>query len=452
MLDQMLKHINENNLAHANSKILLAVSGGADSVVMTHLMIKAGFGVGIAHCNFQLRAMESDDDQHFVQLMAMELGCPYYTVNFETRSYADAQKISVQMAARKLRYEWFQALMKKNGYDCVATAHHLDDTTETFFINLMRGSGPEGLTGIPVAASGVIRPLLFARRQEIEDYARKHQLAFRSDSSNSEEKYLRNSIRQKLMPLIASLKPGSVEGIQQSIQYLHGNQELMKHLLSDYLKRFTRRDKDVFLISKTAFSKNNASMTLLFECLKPFGFKGDVIQNIFDSLYNQPGALFLSSEYRLSIGRNDIEISSIILSDESREAIILPTTNSISEPVVLQMRCETIEDDFQLQVNPEIAQLDFDQLRFPMIVRKVKEGDRFRPLGMKGSKLLSDFFIDQKFSDYHKRNTFVLVNADGEIAWIVGRRIGHRFRITSATKKIYILGLHTEPDSPLHER
>lgn len=434
MLDQMLKHIEKNRLLQPGGKLLLAVSGGVDSVVLAYLFAQTNFPFAIAHCNFQLRDEESDEDQRFVEQLAINLGCKFHTINFQTKLYASEKSMSVQMAARELRYVWFEQLIESYGYDTVATAHHLDDTAETFLINLMRGSGPEGLSGIPVHMGKVIRPLLFARRQEIEHFATKHQLSYRTDSSNLELKYLRNSIRQQLLPLMAEIQASSVEGMLQSIAYLNGSQELMKLLVANHLSRFTAWKSNIFFIKKAAFSEDAASRALLYECLKPFGFKGEVIQAAFNAMFRQSGALFFSSTYRLSIGRNELEVSLIEKNASIIEGIISSNDHSITDPVPLLIQYKKTDDDFQLIPRPEYAFLDKDMLSFPLIIRSVRKGDFFRPLGMKGTKLLSDFFIDNKFSDYQKRSALVLLNADNEIIWLIGCRINHRFRITDKTK------------------
>ena len=434
MLDQFQLYINRYNLIAEGEKVILALSGGIDSMVLADLLLKTKVEFVAAHCNFHLRSEESDGDEQFVYKFAERHGIQCFVKHFETEQYAAEQGISIEMAARDLRYAWFEQLRQQLGYDKIAVAHHADDQSETFFINLLRGAGLRGLKGMLPQNGAVIRPMLWASREQIRQYALDNQITWREDHTNAESVYLRNKIRNQLLPVFDELQPEARQGLYKSLEHLASENELYRELLKEKLEQIVV-DKDGCQIIDKQYFVN--SFQLLFEWLRQFGFNTEQCHFIYEAMKSGIGNHYDSTTHRLVIGRDDLQLFEI-KENTNEEIQIEIGEEEVLSPVHLQFSKLEKTNDFVLDKSPEIALLDFDKLRFPLTLRHWQHGDRFHPLGMKGSKLLSDFFVDQKFTEWQKQNVWLLVSADGDILWVVGHRIDDRFKVTDSTKTIFL--------------
>ena len=439
MISGLKEFILKHQLFKPEDKILVALSGGIDSMVLFHLLYHAGFKVSIAHCNFGLRGNESDEDEAFVKRIAEEIKVPYFTEFFQTSEYAKAHKQSIQMAARELRYVWLEQIRDECNYRYIAIAHNMDDNVETLLINLSRGTGMKGLAGIPVKSGSIIRPLLFARREDIVRYARKNLIEYREDSSNTSTKYRRNFIRHKIVPLFRELNPAFNTAASQLIE----NMTLVKNM---YYREMERIGKDAVQISpletriRIEALRNNEYSGLFFnEFLSVLGFSSKIIGQIIRAFNSEPGKIFYSPTHRLLKDREFFILT-------SRDSGIEPKyyidedTPEISLPINMQFELHDNDEGFIIPNDPAIACLDYHQMHFPLILRKWQKGDYFQPLGMEGLKKLSDFFIDNKLSLVEKENTWILASGN-RIVWVVGLRIDERFKITEKTTKVWVARL-----------
>ena len=437
MIEDFLFFINKNELFTPTDKVILAVSGGIDSIVMCELFNQTGFLFSIAHCNFGLRGQESDDDEMFVKEIAKKLDVEIFCKKFDTKKYASDKGISIQMAARELRFDWFNFLMVDSfpKFKCIATAHHLDDQAETFFINLIRGTGISGLHGISPKQGNIIRPILFARRKEIEKFTNDNKLSYRDDSSNKSEKYLRNKIRHKLIPLLNEINPEFDELIQKNIKTFKETEEIFKHEILHQKNRILKEKNGVTYISISELLKLKPIRTYLYEFLKAFSFNISIVEDIINSINNISGKEFYSPTHRLIKDREYLIIKSLEDSKENLEYYFSQDETIVTKPIKLSFQKIENSNIIQLKLPRNIAILDFKKLKFPLCVRKWKKGDYFIPFGANSRKKLSDFFINNKFSILEKEEIWLLCS-DEKIVWIIGQRIDNRFRITKNTKLI----------------
>ena len=416
--------------------MLLAVSGGVDSVSLVDLCLKLKLNFGISHCNFSLRGAESDADEVFVRELATDLDIPVFITRFRTKEKAEEMGVSTQMAARKLRYDWFEEIAAKHGYSHIVTAHHLDDQIETFFINLLRGTGLNGLHGIPVKKGKIVRPLLFATSQQIRDYAAENNLSWHEDSSNVTDKYLRNKIRHQIIPVLTEMNPAFRETMSETFYRLKEVNNIFKQKIEDGRADLIEETETETRILLSWLDEFGEHATWLYELLKPYGFNFTVIKEIVQSLSGQSGKIFLSATHRLVKDREHLIITPLEKenTEEQSPLYIYRETRSIDDP--LRLKFEILEN-VQLNLIKENnhAFIDLDKLHFPLVLCRWKPGDRFYPLGMKNPKKLSDFFIDQKMSLSEKENTQLLVSED-KIVWIAGQRIDDRFKVTKKTKTV----------------
>jgi len=437
MLKKFRSFIAENNMLKMESKVLLAVSGGIDSMVMVHLFRSAGIKSGIAHCNFTLRGKESDLDEDIVCAYAGENDIPFYSVRFGTKAYASGKGLSIQMAARELRYTWFEEVRLKNGYDLVAVAHNLNDNIETLLINLTRGTGISGLTGIHPVSKNIIRPLLFATRSEIENYCKEHQIKFREDRSNADTKYTRNKIRHLVIPVLKEINPSIEKTLGDTIERLRGTGELAERYISELRDTISSSEGNTITFNTDPLKNYLPDKTVLFELFRPFELSGSQLKDLSDVILGKTGGQLYTSAYRIIKNRNKIVISPnekpAEYSYSIKNAGELKNVPGIESAEILELT-----DGFIIPGESLVACLDLEEIDFPLIVRKWKNGDHFYPLGMKHKKKLSDFLTDRKLSLIEKEKIMVLESA-GRIAWVIGERIDSRFRIRPSTARSLII-------------
>ena len=436
MLEQFQAYINRYHLIAEGDRLILALSGGIDSMVLADLLLKSKVNFVVAHCNFHLRGEESDGDERFVRKFTERNGIQCYVKQFDTEQYAADQGISIEMAARDLRYAWFEELRQQLGYDKIAVAHHADDQAETFFINLLRGAGLRGLKGMQPQNCVIIRPLLWASREQIHQYAVENQITWREDHTNAETIYLRNKIRNQLLPVFDELHPEARQGLYKSLEHLSSENELFRDLLNERLAQIVERQGDVMTIKYSSLLTPHSSLQLLFEWLRQYNFNPDQCHFIFEAMPTGIGNKYYSPTHQLVIGRNELQLSEIkSVSDE--EIQIKVGQEEITSPIHLCFSQFEKRSDFVIDKSSNVAQLDAEKIQFPLTLRHWRHGDRFHPLGMKGSKLLSDFFVDQKFTETQKENVFLLLSADNQILWVVGHRIDDRFKIDNRTTTVF---------------
>ncbi len=435
--DSFQEYIAGNELATHDDKILLTVSGGVDSMVMLSLFIQNGYNVGVAHCNFQLRGIESDEDELLVQHAAEQAGVPFYNRRFETTAEMERTGESMEMAARRLRYDWFEALCLTEGYTAIAIAHHADDSIETFFINLLRGTGLRGLTGISTQNGRIIRPLMFASRKEILEYAVSHHIPFREDSSNRSTKYLRNKIRLGLIPRIREINPKFTNLMSRNISRLTDAQLFINHGIERIREEAVTSEGDIDTIHVDRIDAAFPLGFVIYELLSStYGFKGDVIDSLCRALdHDATGRRFYSRDRVAYVDRGKIVVTPIAADDDCLIEVKRGAARSYCGNSVLYYEYCDIDTIKNFGVPEHIAQVDADKLRFPLTLRRWHEGDRFIPFGLMGSKKVSDYLVDHKVSMAEKQRQFVLLSGD-EIVWLVGHRIDDRYRLTSETENV----------------
>jgi tRNA(Ile)-lysidine synthase len=437
--DRFLSFIKEHQLIQQGENILLAVSGGVDSVAMSHLFYEAKLNFTIAHCNFCLRGKDSDADEVFVEALAQQYGVNFYTKHFDTQAYAQYHQISIQMAARALRYNWFNELCKTYQLDKLATAHHATDAVETVLFNLTKGTGIAGLHGILPKQGNLIRPLLFCSKEDLLQYAKLHQLSWREDISNTKDEYARNLIRNKVLPTLKLVNPKleattltTTERINQVELFFN---EQLVNLRDDILY-----EKDnIYHLNLEKIKNKPWAAVVLWELLKPFGFNFLQIKDLLHPSV-QSGKSIYSDAYQVYVDRNMWMVS-------NRNPSLIPTAHTITSEIrnitlptyKLQIQIIT-KESYQIVADNQVAGIDLAKLKFPLFIRKWQVGDSFHPLGMQKRKKLSDFLIDLKVPILHKQKVFVLTS-ENEIVWVIGYRLDDRFKISESTEQIYEITL-----------
>ena len=428
MQSKLEKHLDHQFSFLKEKKLLLATSGGLDSMVMVHLFQKLNYNIAIAHCNFQLRGMESFGDQNFIQEYSQEYQIPVFITQFDTKAFAEDYKLSTQVAARELRYNWFYELMETKEYDYILTAHHADDSLETFIINLTRGTGLDGLTGIPKQNDKIIRPLLPFTRQEIMAFAQENQIEWREDSSNASDKYLRNKIRHDLVPLLKELNPQFMEAFQKTQTYLQEASAMVEDASIMVYQQVVTQEEDLYYINLKQLLKLPNYQSYLYQWLKDFGFTA--WEDIYDLVDGLSGKQIFSTDFRIIKDRQQLIVCPIIEENTTEEFYIEKETAVVNLPLKLSF---SAVEAISTTSNSTIF-VDQDQLKYPLTIRKWKTADTFHPLGMKGkSKKLSKFFKDEKLSLVEKEQTWLLCS-DNQIVWVIGLRPDERFKITEKTK------------------
>ena len=432
MFNAFIKHIHTRQLFTANHRLLLAISGGVDSVVLAHLLKMGDYHFELAHCNFQLRGKESILDEKFCRALADSFHVPFHCTSFEVEPYAKAHKLSTQMAARNLRYQWFDSLVKKHSIDFVLTAHHANDSIETFFINLSRGTGINGLKGIPEKNGHLARPLLCFTKKEIEGFAKKEKLKFRLDKSNLENKYERNFIRNEILPRFLDLNPNFETTFIGNIKRLSEETALLHEYLQQKKESICVRKQDLTYIDKTKLKKDAHCSTLLNYLLKPYGFNETQQADIHKHVVANTGigSNFFTTRHHLSIDRNELIISPLV--PEVTESIKISSLGEfVSKAGFHVIRVKKFGPSKKNEIY-----LNINKLIFPITIRGVATGDKFKPFGMKGFKLVSDFFKDKKMNYFEKQNCKVMLNSNEEIIWVVGHRSDDRYKINTGDSNL----------------
>lgn len=425
----------------SGDKILVAVSGGVDSVTLLYLLKKTGYDVSAAHFNFRLRGDESDDDEKFVREYCNKIGVKLYLKKFDTKAYAQKERLSIQEAARELRYDFFYKIAGEEGFTKIAVAHHADDDLETFFINLFRGSGIKGLKGMPVKRGIVIRPLLFASRDEILDYANKEGLKWREDSSNASDKYLRNKIRHWLLPVMKEIQEQG-KGVFDSLNHLKSDSLLFEYFLEKERGKFIKCNKGICHINLKDVEEAYPLEDMLYRLLENFGFNRNDTDDIVEVYRTgKTGSRFFSGDYEVLFDRGELLIKEKSGEKNNNEYFIGETDYFIDKPFKMSVKKinpdEIGNEDLKKSEN---GYFDIKKLSFPLKIRKWRKGDRFQPFGMKGSKLLSDFFTDLKLSGFQKENIWVM-ESNGDIIWVVGYRISDKYCVNNKTGQVLKLTL-----------
>lgn len=417
---------------------LVTVSGGVDSVVLAHLFHTNGLKFSIAHCNFQLRGDESEHEQQLVEALAVKYQVPFHVNRFNTAYQAKNKGISVQMAARELRYSWFEELAEKHGYQHIATGHNKNDVVETLLLNLSRGTGVRGLMGIRAHHEKLVRPLLFASRKEIEQHARDFQLHWSEDSSNQETKYQRNRIRHIIIPEFESLNPAFVETTLHTIELLEQTGKILDYTLTRVKESVWTQLPDRVLIDMEKLTSYPGIEVLLFELLRGFGIQQLDIPALIEAFKSTPGKQFHTRTHSLTRDRSQLIITPREIGSGNWEKHIEENVTNIESPIRLAFRIENNAAGFKIPPDRCIAAIDADKITFPLILRNWKAGDRFYPLGLSGSKKISDFLINQKIPLPDKKR-IAIIESQGKIVWVVNHRIDDRFKVNERTLKILLI-------------
>lgn len=423
LMKKVKEFIEKEDLFSKQDKILVALSGGADSVALTRILITLGYHCEAAHCNFELRGEESDRDEDFVRNFCRSLNIKCHSIHFETRRYAAQQSISIEMAARELRYNWFSKICEESDCQVVAVAHHKDDSVETMLLNLIRGTGINGLLGIRPKNGNVVRPLLCASRQEVVAYLHRMNQTYVTDSTNLEDEYTRNKIRLNLLPLMEEINPSVKDGLVKTASYLNDISKVYQQAIKESIDRiFITPEKE---ISIEKLMNEPAPQALLFEVLSPLGFNSTQVEEVYGSLNGQPGKRFISSQWQVVKDRELLLIEKVKTANDKPQIIF--------EEVLLTK-------EFVIPKDKNTACFDANKFKGVISIRKWEKGDYFIPFGMKGKKLVSDFMTDSKFSLLKKEQQWVL-SCNDQIAWLIGERTDNRFRIDDSTQKVTIAKL-----------
>jgi len=434
MLEKVKKYIEDKHLLKPSSTVVVGVSGGMDSMALLDILTLLDYRCIAAHCNFHLRGEESDRDAEFVKNWCKNVDIEFTSVDFDTLAYARDKKISIEMAARELRYQWFELVRQKFEAEAIAVAHHRDDDIETVLLNLLRGTGIKGLTGISPKKGNIVRPLLCVSRNEIEQYLNERNIPFVTDSTNYDDTITRNYLRLNVIPMLEKLNPSAKNAIFRTSQNI-------AEAYNIYEKAIETLKKEVMIGEKVSIEKlkNTPSpLSVLFEILVPLGFNASVVEDIIDNLNSSSGKVFLSTQYRVIKDRQFLLLSKIADANNiGYEIFIHEGTNEILSPIHLKI---SVVNKNIINVNKPGRFLfsDAEKVRFPLKLRKWKEGDWFVPFGMKGKKKLSDYFTDCKFDLLEKENQWIL-ESDGQIIWIVGKRNDERFKVSDHTNNVLMI-------------
>ena len=439
MLNKFQNHINANFSFLQDKKLIVATSGGMDSMVLVHLFQKFNLNFALAHCNFQLRGAESDGDENFVKDYAKHNNITFFVTKFDTKNYSEENKLSTQVAARNLRYNWFNELLVSEKFDFVATAHHLDDQVETFLINFSRGTGLDGLTGIPSQNGNIIRPMLPFSRKEIENYVSENKLQWREDSSNTSDKYLRNKIRHHVIPVFKEINESFLQSFQNTLDHLNQEQSLVNDAVQMVYDIVVSEDNEQLKINISALLQYENYRAYLYKWLNKYGFLA--WNDVYNLIEAQSGKQIFSEKYILLKDR-DFLILSKKETTNFEEIIIHSITEKPNFPLKLTLCNQS--DIFNQMKN--VIFVEENKIQFPLTIRKWKEGDYFYPSGMQGKKKVSKYFKDEKFTLFQKQDTWIL-ESNNKIVWIIGHRADERFKVENTTQTIIQITYNNEENS-----
>ena len=440
MLDQVRHFIQEHQLFSLETDTLLvAVSGGQDSVTLAEVLHQLGAQFAVAHCHFGLRGEEADADEQFVRKLAKKYEVPYFVEFFQTKAFAEQEGISTQMAARALRYEWFERIRQTQGLTYIATAHHQRDAAETMLLNLTHGTGLAGLHGIPPKNGAIVRPLLGIGKPELFEYLVENQLMWREDASNDSPVYQRNRLRQEVLPVLRDINPNLDQTLQFTAERVGGAEEIVRRYVQDTAAQAQRTEADATYLDIRLLQKTAATALVLHELLRPFGFSFPVVKDIVAAFPAESGRRFESPTHRLVKDREQLVITPKNLTKFGTHQLQAGQEVLKIDGLHLRLELQEVSETFEVPRGKAVAALDADALKFPLIVRPWQEGDWFMPIGMKGKKKLSDFLIDQKVPLNLKDNVQVLCSGDGKIAWVIGFRPDERFRVNDDTERVLVV-------------
>ena len=434
MRDVVRAYIEKYRLLTENRPVLVGVSGGADSIALLTILVELGYSCIAAHCNFHLRGDESLRDEQFVREYARKLDVPFLMTDFDTRKYAADRHLSIEMAARELRYGWFEEQRVATGAQAVAVAHHRDDSVETLLMNLVRGTGIRGMSGIRPKNGFVIRPLLAVSREDILEWLAGRGLTYVTDSTNLSDAYTRNFIRLRVLPLLKEINPSVKSAIARTSAHLLATEAVYLHVVEEARKTVVEQGDRLSIATLMRYPSPDA---ILYELLKTYDFTRPVAEDVYLSLTKESGKTFFSSTHRLIKDRDYLLLSPLV-KEEVCEYALTGDEKVWSGPVELSFGKVVIKEDFHIRKDKNIAYFDYDKLTFPLTLRTWKEGDWFIPFGMKGRKKLSDYFSDHKFSRFDKERTWLLCSGDAVI-WIVGERSDNRFCLDKTTKSVLVV-------------
>lgn len=435
IINRLQQFVLQHDLFRPDDRVLLAVSGGRDSMLMARLFYELGQDCIIAHCNFNLRGIASDQDEQLVRRTAGAWGMPVYVKQFDTVSYAQQEKISIQMAARALRYQWFETLSRLEGCTRIAIAQHRNDHVETVLLNLTRGTGIRGMLGIQTRRERIIRPLLFLSAEEVTGAVEQLGVPFRDDQSNFSTKYARNKIRHDIIPQFREIQPDFDAIMLQNVKRFEESYSFIRRIVGEIRTRLFQKQDDGFIIAKEELRPHLQDGFLIYELFQPYGFNRTITDDLIRTFGKQSGAVFAGSHYELLWDRTHIFIRGL------PGAPTLPCTlESANSEVSWGDRTLRLVDADRAEISdhrdPFSETVDADQLIFPLELRPWEQGDRFQPLGMTGKKKMSDFFIQQKVNRFEKERVPLLINGNGEVIWVVGMRLDNRYKVTENTKKV----------------
>ena len=437
---QFENYIIKNQLFTEKDKLLLALSGGCDSVALFHLLKNSGYKFNAAHCNFNLRKNDSDADEQFVTELCEKFDIQLFKTSFNTKEFAENNKISLEDAARKLRYVWFEEIRTLHNFSLIIVAHHLDDKIETFFINLTKGTGIKGLRSIQAKNNKLVRPLLFAKKEDIETYCTDNNIQFRTDLSNFDTHFLRNKFRHEVLPVFSEINPKFKDSMAKNFQIFKEFEAIYNDFINNQKQNVISEHGNLIYINTERLLSTSAPLSLLFEIIRLYGFKSSQNKHIFNNINNlQTGKLFFSKTHRI-LKTKDFLIIDSLKSEINNTVSIFENTTQITNPIILSFKLTDIIPE-NLKTEYNTAYIDTEKITFPLQLRKAENADYFCPFGMNGRRLLSDFFTDKKINLFERENIWLLTNNDNEIIWIIGYRTDNRFRITEKTKKILIISV-----------
>lgn len=447
MESKIQRFIKLHNLLEQDKPVLAGISGGADSVALALVLKQLGYALTAVHCNFHLRGEESDRDEQFVRDFCQQQEIPLYVKDFQTEEYAKEKKISIEMAARELRYAYFHELMKSTKISVLAVAHHQNDQAETLLINLIRGTGIHGLRGMLPKNGETVRPMLCVTREEILDYLAEKGQEFVTDSTNLSTDYTRNKIRLELLPYLKTLNPSIISTLNHTALNLSEAENLYNRQVRAEIQNLILSDsytlgETPLLLKRADSSMKSAEMKPVWhEILFPYGFTETQVENILSLNVTDCGKAFYANNWELIVDRDEVILRKN--NEEDFEDILIYDTDVCATFLEVKVNIDILKRKYYPVIEKEsrVALLDYDKLVFPLQIRKVQAGDKFVPLGMKGKKLISDFLTDQKAKSWEKKDQLILCDAQGEILWVIGRRISGKYAISDKTQKIYRMEL-----------